>query len=394
LASFAGRAVFVVTKSSYFVLREGSTQEEQWTWEEIEQLCRSGELSAHARVFLPEENRWAELGETRLAASVTAAPDPVEDEAVSAAKQKLENEYRAALEQVDAAPDDLEARLDAGIIAAQLERRDEAKAHFQSVLDRYPYHARAAQEAKRRFSRGELRTFRYLDRPGPIWEDLGQMAAMPFARGPLYVVVPAAVIAVLAFIRFGGLVVTALVFLWMFQAMEYTARGANQPPAWDRSFADPWRKLGRPALLMSVVALQLGVIVVAAAKCVMWIERVKNQSVWGYLAESPVFVVAASIVLALYLPAAFVSIGGFAGPVTKTLDPRRIVRTIIRMEHEYVYTVAIVAVIGIGAALVCGLTSRIPAFGNIVLGAVLAYATPMVGLVLGRLLGRTGHLIS
>jgi len=385
----------MTTGTLYFVLREGSTREEQWSWEEIENLCRSGELTRRARIFLPEENRWAELGETRLAASVTAAPEaPAEDDAASEANKKLETEYQAALEQAEASPDDLEARLDAGVIAAQLGRREDAKNHFQHVLHKYPYHARAAQEAKRRFSKAELRTFRYLDRPGPIWEDLGDLAAMPLARGPLYVIVPAAIIAGLSFVRFGGAVGAALVFLWMFQVMEYTARGANKPPEWDRSFHDPWRKLGRPAFLMSIVALQLGVIVFAAAKGVMLIEGVKDQSLWGYIAASPIFVVAASIVLALYLPAAFVSIGGFSGPATKTLDPRRLVKTIIRMEYEYIYTVVIVAAIGIVAAIVCAITAGVPIAGNLVLGAVLAYTTPAVGLVLGRLLGRVGHVIS
>lgn len=385
----------MATGTLYFVLREGSTREEQYSWEDIEGLCRSGELTKRARIFLPEENRWAELGETRLGASARSAPEvPVEDDAVSEAKQKLEKEYQAALEQVAAAPDDLEARLDAGVIAAQLEQRDEAKAHFQHVLHQFPYHARAAQEVKRRFSKPELRTFRYLDRPAPIWDDLGDLAAMPLARGPLYVIVPGAAIAALSFMRFGGIIAAALVFLWMFQAMEYTARGANKPPEWDRSFADPWRKLGRPALLMSVVALQVGIIVFAAAWGVMAIEGVKDLSVWGYIAASPIFVVVASIFLALYLPAAFVSIGGFSGPVTKTLDPRRLVKTIVRMEHEYVYTVLIVAAIGIVTAIVCGITSAVPIAGNLVRGAVLGYVTPSIGLVLGRLLGRVGHVIA
>lgn len=385
------------TGTLFFVLREGSTREEQWSWEEIENLCRSGDLTRRARIFLPEENRWAELGETRLAAiaagSKPAAAAP-EDDAASEAQKKLEAEYQAALEQAEAAPEDLEARLDAGVIAAQLGNREEAKNHFQFVLHRYPYHARAAQEVKRRFSKVELRTFRYLDRPAPIWEDLGELATMPLARGPMYVIVPAAVIAGLSFVRFGGILASALVFLWMFQVMEYTARGANKPPEWDRSFADPWRKLVRPALLMAVVALQLGVIVFAAAKGVMLIEGVKDITLWRYIAGSPIFVVAASIVLALYLPAAFVSIGGFAGPPTKTLDPRRIVKMIIRMEHEYIYTVVIVAVIGIATAIVCGITGMVPVFGNLARGAVLAYATPAVGLVLGRLLGRVGHVIA
>ncbi len=385
----------MATGTLYFVLREGSTREEQWTWEEIENLCRSGELTRRARIFLPEENRWAELGETRLASSARSAPEaPAEDNAVDEAQKKLEAEYAAALEHAESSPEDLEARLDAGVIAAQLGHREDAKQHFQYVLQRYPYHARAAQEVKRRFAKAELRTFRYLDRPAPIWEDLGELVAMPLARGPLYVIVPAAAFAGLSFVRFGGIVAAALVFLWMFQVMEFTARGANKPPEWDRSFADPWRKLGRPACLMSVVALQLGVVVFAAAKIVMLIEGTKGVSLWRYIVGSPIFVVIASVFLALYLPAAFVSIGGFSGPVTKTLDPRRLVKTIIRMEHEYIYTVLIVAVVGIGAAVVCGITWGVPIAGNLVMGAVLGYATPALGLVLGRLLGRVGHVIA
>jgi hypothetical protein len=385
----------MTTSTLYFVLREGSTREEQWTWEDIESLCRSGELTAGARIFLPEENRWAELGETRLApAAQEAAPERVDTEAEAAEVQKLEAEYTAALERVETDVDDLEARLDAGVIAAQLGRREQAKTHFQSVLSRYPYHARAAQEVKRRFSKQELRTFRYLDRPSPIWEDLSDLATMPLGRGPLYIAVPAVLIALFSFLPFGGALITAFVFLWMFQAMEYTARGANKPPEWNRSFADPKHKLGRPALLMSIVALQLGVVLLGAARVVMALEGGKGQSTWSYITASPIFMVIASIVCALYLPAAFVSIGGFMGPVSKTLDPRRLVKTMVRMEHEYVYTVVIIAAIGIVTAIVCAIFSGIPVVRNIVTGAVLAYVTPATGLVLGRLLGRVGHVIS
>lgn len=385
----------MTTSTLYFVLREGSTREEQWTWEDIQSLCRSGELTPGARIFLPEENRWAELGETRLApAPQEIAPAPVDAEAEAAEVEKLEAEYKAALERVETDADDLEARLDAGVIAAQLGRREQAKAHFQSVLSRFPYHARAAQEVKRRFSKAELRMFRYLDRPAPIWEDLSEVATMPLGRGPLYVAIPGVLLALFSFLPFGGVLISALLFLWMFQVMEYTARGANKPPEWNRSFADPKRKLGRPALLMSIVALQLGVVLLGAARVVMAIEGVKGESTWSYMTGSPIFIVIASIVCALYLPAAFVSIGGFMGPVTKTLDPRRLVKTMLRMEHEYVYTVVIIAAIGIVSAIVCAITSGIPVLRNLVVGGVLAYVAPAVGLVLGRLLGRVGHVIS
>ena len=34
------------TENMFFVLREGSTQEEQWSWEAIEDMSRDGDLSA------------------------------------------------------------------------------------------------------------------------------------------------------------------------------------------------------------------------------------------------------------------------------------------------------------------------------------------------------------
>jgi len=38
--------------------------------------------------------------------------------------------------------------------------------------------------------------------------------------------------------------------------------------------------------------------------------------------------------------------------------------------------------------------SGIPVLRNLMLGGVLAYVTPAAGLVLGRLLGRAGHVIA
>ncbi len=384
----------MTTGTLYYVLREGSTREEQWTWQEIEDLCRSGELSAAVRIFLPDEDRWAVLGETRFAEYLPGA-SPGSDSAapVNDERARVEKEYKAALERATESPDTLEFQLDAGVLAAQLGHRDEARAHFQTVLHRYPYHARAAQEVKRRFSKAEQKAFRYLDRPAPAWDDLGELATMPLARGPLYVAVPAAVLAGLGWVPFGGFIGAALLWLWLFQIMEYTARGAARPPEWNRSFADPWRKLLRPALLMSVVVVQWGIVIAGSSKLAMLAQGRGGESLWGFVSRSPVALVTASVVAAVYLPAAMVSIGGFTGSVAKTLDPRRLVRTIIRMEHEYIYSVGLVAVIGLPVVVLRALTSGIPVAGGIISAAALAYAAPVWGLLLGKLLGRTGHLI-
>ena len=83
------------TDSLFFVLREGATQEEQWSWEDLEDMCRAGEVSGRARVFLPEKNEWVCIAETDLAENLpedAAAPDAQEQ-----GENPLEADYRSAL---------------------------------------------------------------------------------------------------------------------------------------------------------------------------------------------------------------------------------------------------------------------------------------------------------
>jgi hypothetical protein len=379
------------TETLYYVLRAGSTREEQWTWNDVEQLCRSGALTAGARIFLPDEERWAAIEETRLASELNAGPKGNTD--VDDARAGIEQEYKEALERVETEPENLEAHLDAGILAAELGRREEARVHFQTVLHRYPYHARAAQEVQRRFNKIEQRTFRYLNRPAPVWEDVLDLVRIPFGRGPLYVMVPTLAFGLFSFVPGGWIASAAIAFLWAFQVMEYTARGGVKPPDWNRSFNDPWKKLLRPALLMSAVVAQWLVIVIAAAKGESMLKHGGNVSLWHYVTQSPILLVTGSILGLLYLPAAMVSLGGFTGSVTKTLDPRRLVRTIVRMEHEYVYSVMLIAALVLVLGAVRMTIGRIPVVGDLVLAWALACASPMCGLILGRLLGRMGHVI-
>jgi hypothetical protein len=380
------------SETLYFVLREGSTREEQWSWSDVEELCRSGELTPRARIFLPDEERWATIEETRLATNAGPAA-PAKGSEEDERRASVEAEYKAALERVNEDPDLLEALLDAGNLASELGLREEARAHFQTVLHRYPYHARAAQEVHRRFNKAEQKSFRYLERPAPVWDDLGDLLRVPFARGPLYVAIPAAAFSALAWVPGGGLMCAALVFLWAFQVMEYTARGANKPAEWNRSFKDPWRKLGRPAALMAAVMAQGLLLMVGAALLAFRLKGAADMSLWSFAAQSPVMMVLGSLLGVLYLPAAMVSIGGFTGSMARTLDPRHLGRTIVRMEHEYVYTVFIVTGIGVALGVVRIVGGLVPVAGEIVFGTALACATPMIGLALGRLLGRMGHVI-
>jgi hypothetical protein len=381
------------SETLFYVLPEGSTREEQLSWSDVEQLCHSGKLTPRARIFLPDEERWATIGETKLSSELNASPAALAAEAEDTGRAGIEEEYKQALERIETEPDMLEAHLDAGILADELGRRDDARAHFQTVLHRYPYHARAAAEVHRRFNKVEQKKIRYLDRPLPVWEDILDLARIPFGRGPLYVMVPTLAFGTLSFVPGGWVAAGAIAFLWAFQVMEYIARGGAKLPDWNRSFNDPWKKLLRPALLMGAVLAQWLVIVVGAAKIESMVKHGGVESLWTYLTQSPVLLVLGSIIGLLYLPAAMVSIGGFTGPVTKTLDPRRLVRTIVRMEHEYVYSALLIGAVAVVLAIVSMTIGAIPVIGDLVFAWALACATPMCGLILGRLLGRMGHVI-
>jgi hypothetical protein len=216
------------TETLYFVLREGSTREEQWSWSEVEQLYRSGKLTPRARIFLPDEDRWAAIEETRFATELKAGlsgSTPEENDGRAA----VEAEYKQALERIETEPDMLEAHLDAGVLADELGRRDEARTHFQTVLHRYPYHARTAAEVHRRFNKAEQKKIRYLDRPAPVWEDILDLVRIPFGRGPLYVMLLTLAFGALSFVP-GGWVIAGDCLLWAFQVMEYTARGGVKLP--------------------------------------------------------------------------------------------------------------------------------------------------------------------
>ena len=382
----------VSSETLYYVLREGSSREEQVTWSDAEQLCRSGKLTPQAKIFLPDEERWAAVGETRLAAVIDAgSPEAGGEE--NDARAGIEAEYKQALERIETEPDMLEAHLDAGILADELGKREEARAHFQTVLHRYPYHARAAAEVHRRFNKLEQRKIRYLDRPAPVWEDILDLARIPFSRGPLYVMLTTLAFGLLSFVPAGWVGSYAIAFLWAFQVMEYTARGGVKLPDWNRSFKDPWKKLARPALLMSAVVAQWMLIVVGSAKIESAVKHGEMESLWHYVTQSPVILVVGSILGVLYLPAAMVSLGGFSGPVTKTLDPRRLVRMVVRMEHEYVYSMMLIGALVIVLGILRMTIGAIPVVGDLVFAGALACATPMCGLILGRLLGRMGHVI-
>ncbi|MDH3198962.1 MAG: hypothetical protein OEO21_12065 [Candidatus Krumholzibacteria bacterium] len=379
------------TDTPYFVLREGATQEEQWTWDDLESLCESGALTPGARVFLPDKNEWVCAEETDLRAVFARASSrtPGGDE-TAATREALQGDYQATLARLSERPDAVDVLAEAGRLAFELGDRDAARGHFQAALEAHPYHPRTAQEVRRRFARGEARTFRLIQRPNALWDDLGELWRFPFARGPLYVALPALVFTVLAFVPHGTIAIAVLAFAWGQQVMREAAGGASLPPLWHRALADPLREVVLPLFAWAGSCALLTALFFGIARGLMFIDSSVADTALEYLLRSPVLTVMAVLAAVGYLPAAAVTAA--ARQPLAALDPVRVVRAALRMEMEYILSVLFLLVLAFVGGMLWVATKGIPVAGNVLLGATVAVLVPMGGLVLGRLLGRTAHV--
>ena len=138
------------TGNRFSIIPQGGLKEEYWEWTAIEEMCRAGKLSPQSLIFIPEENAWHKLSESKLAACF-----PKSDGAAGAKAAPLpettghREEYDRLLEQIRTSPGDAGLRVTAAEIALAMGKTERARDHFQEALEIQPYHPRVAQEAKR-----------------------------------------------------------------------------------------------------------------------------------------------------------------------------------------------------------------------------------------------------
>jgi hypothetical protein len=378
------------TENMFFVLREGATQEEQWSWEDIEDMSREGDLSANSRVFLPDRNTWVRLADTDLSGcfdpeDITPVEAPVDEKALA------QEEYTLVRERLVREGQSADLLVEAGRLASESGDREASRRHFQDALDLQPFHGRARGEITRRFSRVECLKFRYLERPHAVWDDFEELVTYPLAAGPIYAAVPAVVAAILSFVPFGGWVTGLLFFLWGYQIMRHVSRGINAPPLWHAAFADPMREIVLPVAAAVAVALEYGLVFFGIARGAMFLEK-ESGSVAEYISGSPILIVTIPVILIALLPAIVLLIAHRSNPFIALL-PWKVVRCAIRVEVEYATTLLLLLVTAFLVGLVGFVAGGIPVAGNIIHAAVLSYAVGMSGFVMGRLLGRNGHLL-
>jgi len=383
--------------TTFWVLTEGATQEEQYDWATIEEMCRSGQLTADAQIFFPDQNKWVRAGETDLRPLFGAAAETVvsggqeEEEGVGEAAA-LESEYTEALDAISRNPDVVRGYVEAGRVAAIRGDRELARDHFQKALELEPFNSRVANEVMRRFSKSECLQFQFLRREPPVWDEPGELLFYPLSRGPLYLAIPAAALLVLSFVPFGVFAAAPLAYLWCIQSARHTAGGATTLPEWNRSLRNPAREIILPLLAGALVAVQSILVVYGIGRAVGALTG-REGTAFSHVVESPVLLVTLTLTGLVYLPAVLVQITHSVGIIVHLLNPYSVVRSMARIGQEY----AVTALITVGLAFLLGgirfLTGGIPVIGNIVFAAAAAWLIPALGLLLGRQAARKRHVL-
>jgi len=381
------------TTNRYFVLFEGETEEKELDGAAIREKCASGELTPASQIFVPSENKWCALSASEFASEFVDTPSPVAVKPVSDENEALELDYRATLDRLKSNPRAIEIQLEAGHLACELGHRREARKHFQDVLTENPFHARAAREVYRHFSRKECREFKYLDRPAPAWDDIGELLRFPFAAGPIYALVPAVVLAALLFVPYGAVAVAALAIMWGYYITSGVGVGETEPPSIAGVRSDPLANVILPGLALSAVAAQLYGCFYLLGRLAMLVERESAAGTWEYLSGSPIFLVGMTLAAVAYLPASILSISYDGHSRWKSVNPVAVLRSAVRMGGEYLGAVLMILVFAFMVGAMDLIVGGVPVLGKILVAIAIAVVIPMAGFVLGCLQARQSHLI-
>jgi len=373
-----------------YILRPGSTQEEQWAWENIEEMCRAGEIGKGTRVFLPETNEWALIEDTDLGELLE--PGDSQDDVAVAVAETLREDYESTVARIADDRDGVDARLEAARIAIALGLPDEARGHLQDALDAHPFHPRVAGEARRRLSPPKCRELRYLDRPEAAWDDLAAMASWPWSRGPVYALAPWLVLFAVSLLPGGRVSASVISLAWMTILANAAASGSRTVPGLEVVRPGAVRHIVVPALVgIGAVGEVVGVFAaIAWLTARLGVET--SRGAVGTIESSPVLAVLLLVSVLVSLPVALPLAIADRKP-WHALLVWRWPAVAIRMETEFVTSALLMLAVALVAGAAIGLTASIPVIGNLVAWGTIAFAAPLTAMVVGRLAGRNVHRI-
>ncbi len=372
-------------KTQYSLIQKGGLREELWEWADIEEVCRAGRLSPESMIFIPEKDEWKRVIDTELAVFFGSGKADGGD---SSREKGYGGEYETLVQQIESTPGDTNLYLSAAELALAMGDKDAARGHFQDALERSPYHPRVVGEAKRSLPPVMRKTLRFFERPPHAWEDPLKIALYPFSLGPLYVVLPAAVITVLSWTVWSAVPCALALCLWAVGAIRASSRGEPTPPIWRNLFSDPLRAVARPTALLAIAGVELCLPFVVVAGLLLVTGVSDQPNVFLVIWKNPVLAVFLLTASLSYLPAVFMLAAAPVARFRDVVNPRHIASVIRLMEREYVGSVFVLGLLSFVMWSIGGLMDPIPFAARVFYAAAAVYVLLTSGYILGRLYAR------
>lgn len=377
-------------KTQYSVIQKGGLREELWEWGDIEAACRAGQFSPGSLIFIEKESGWKRAIDTELAVlfDAPAAVERARKAQSSAGDAEREAAYESAVQQIRNSPGDANLCLSAAELALGMGHEDAACDHFQNALEISPYHPRVAQEARRTLPRAKWKTLRFLERPEEVWEDLLKVILYPFARGPLYMLLPAAVLTAASLTVWSMIPCIMVLCPWVTEVIRASSRGEQRPPLWHGFFANPLRTVARPLAAAVATGFVLCVPFLLIAGVLVLTGMSHQSNIFLVIKKSPALTVFLFTAALFYLPPVLMLTGASTGRFLDVLNPRYVGSIIRLMEKEYVKAVFFVGLLlclswGAGAFI-----DAVPFAARALHATAAVYILLAGGYVFGRLYAR------
>jgi len=358
---------------------------ESRSWDDLLAMCRSGHLPMDGLIFFEETGEWKKAADTELAALIE--DHQAHATAADTDQSELREQYDELLLEMEGLTGGWNQHVQLAEMAVALGDRASAVTHFQDALNANRYHTPVTQKAKRLLKRDEWQGLRYLSRPEPIWNIPGTLIGYPLARGPLYLAIPTLVFAALFWLPSVALPGALLLYLWMAEVIRVAAAGEPRPPLWHGVKSDPVNTVLKPLGVALIACVELYVPFIVLATVIAMMGDTQSYA-WTVIQNSPIMIVVISTLTLLYLPAVLVMANGPEPDVKNILNPRRVISAMIKMNHEYIASVGVIAALVAAWGLLAWLLTHIPYAGHIAAVGVGLYVALAGGMVIGRLQSR------
>ncbi len=225
------------------------------------------------------------------------------------------------------------------------------------------------------------------EEPGTLWSDLGRAFTYPVRGSAIWLVAGVGFGGlVFAFIPFGGILFFALRYACLIDIMRSAASGPKHRPEMP-DFTNLWEGMLRPALRVFfsgiiVVGIPMFAAFSIAGTSLLALLAGGEELTAVALITGSAAILAAGLFSAIYFPMTLTVVGIYDSLIAG-LDPRVVIRSIIRIPGEYFATCALAWVMMIAGYATTAPLSAIPIAGLIIGEAALFYCLAVAVAALG-----------